>query len=230
MEKTDRALISIIVLGLSAVFCSCGVSTEEYNRAIAEASEAQESLKTLGAEKESLAAVLESVSKEYSAYKESMAEYEGLAAAEAEARKIEAELIAESKAKEEEESRAAEQAEREAKEKAGYDTGISYSQLARTPDEYKGQKVKIKGQILQVLEGGKNNQLRLAVHKSSYGWYDTDEVLYCEYKTAIIPYRLLDNDIITIYGTAEGLFSYEAVNGATITLPFVWIDKIDLEK
>lgn len=230
MEKIDRALISIMVLGLSAVFCSCGVSTEEYNRAVAEASVAQENLKTLEAEKESLAEELERVSKEYSVYKESMAEYEGLAAEEAKVRKIEAEYITESKAKEEEESRAVEQAEREAKEKAGYDTGISYSQLARTPDEYKGQKVKYKGQVLQVMEGGRNNQLRLSVHKSSYGWYDADEVLYCEYKTAIIPYRLLEKDIITIYGTAKGLFSYEAVNGETITLPFVRIDKIELEK
>ena len=61
---------------------------------------------------------MESVSKEYAAYKESMAEYEGLADAEAIVRKLEADLVLESKAKEEEESRAAEQAEREAKEKA----------------------------------------------------------------------------------------------------------------
>ena len=216
MKTRVKIMLSIVGLSLSIVSCSSGVKEEEYNRAVAE--------------KESLAAELESVSKEYAAYKESMAEYEGLADAEAIVRKLEADLVLESKAKEEEESRAAEQAEREAKEKAGYDTGISYSQLARTPDEYKGQKVKFTGEVLQVVEGKNENRLRLAVHKSSYGWYDGDEILYCGYKPSIVAYRLLEKDIITIYGTAAGLYSYEAVSGATITLPSVWIDKIELEE
>lgn len=215
MKKKIKTMVTVIMLSLSVVACSSGVSSGDYRNIVAE--------------KESLAAELESVSKEYSDYKESMSEYEGLAAAEARAREIEAESIAESKAKEEEESIATEQAEQEAREKAGYDTGISYIQLARNPDNYKGQKVKFEGEVLQVMEVGKENQIRLAVHKNQYGEYGPDEVLYCGYDPSIISYRLLERDIITIYGTANGLFSYEAVSGATITLPAVWIDKIELE-
>ena len=239
--------IAVIIAGLSfsVTACSGRVSAEDYNMAIAEQAKAQERLKMAEAEKESLAAEVEAIRKElekkesalelvkaeYSDYKEAMSEYEGLASAEAEARRIEAESIAAAKAKEEEESRAAEQAEIEAKEKAGYDTGITYSQLVRTPDDYIGEKVKFKGEILQVMEDEKENQIRLSVHKSPYGWYNAEEVVYCGYDPSLTSgYRLLKKDIVTIYGTSVGLYSYEAVNGARITLPAVWVDKIELDQ
>lgn len=230
MIYKEKFVIIIIGLALSSFACGNGVSTEEYNKAVAEKESLAAEYESVKAELDENKNNLEKISKEYSDYKKVMAEYEGLAAAEAESRRIEAEAIAESKAKEEKEIRAAQQAEREAKEKAGYDTGITYDQLARYPDNYDNQKVKFKGEVLQVMEGGKENQLRIAVSKTNYGWYSGDEVLYCGYDPSIIEYRLLEKDIITIYGTARGLFSYEAVNGARITLPLVWIDKIDLEK
>ena len=120
--------------------------------------------------------------------------------------------------------------EAEEKEKLGYETGITYDQLARNPDDYLGQKVKFTGEVLQVMEGDTENQIRLSVHWNSYGYYDSDQVLYCGFDPSIISFRLLEDDIITIYGYSLGLFSYEAVSGATITLPCVWIDKIELQE
>ena len=52
--------------------------------------------------------------------------------------------------------------EKEAEEKVGYNTGITYNQLARTPDEYKGKKVKFYGRVAQVMEG-EEIHLRIAV-------------------------------------------------------------------
>lgn len=180
---------------------------------------------------------LQTMTDEYAAYKETMSEYEGLAEDEAEARQIEADRIkaeeaAEQERKAEEERLAAEEAAREAeeKEKLGYETGITYDQLARNPDDYKGQKVKFTGEVLQVVEGDTENQIRLSVHWNSYGYYDSDQVLYCGFDPSIINFRLLEDDIITIYGYSIGLYSYEAVSGATITLPCVWIDKIELQE
>ncbi|MBR0393227.1 MAG: hypothetical protein IJK38_12985, partial [Oscillospiraceae bacterium] len=83
MKTRVKIILSIVGLSLSIISCSSGVNEEEHNRVVAE--------------KESLAAELESVSKEYAAYKESMAEYEGLADAEAIVRKLEADLVLESK-------------------------------------------------------------------------------------------------------------------------------------
>ena len=180
---------------------------------------------------------LKSVSDEYAAYKEQMSPYEGLSEAEAEARQIEADRIkaeeaAEQERKAEEERLAAEEAAREAeeKEKLGYETGITYDQLARNPDDYMNEKVKFTGEVVQVLEGEGETDIRLAVHWNSYGWYDSDQILYCGFDPSILSFRLLEDDIITIYGYSLGLYSYEAVSGATITLPCVWIDKIELQE
>lgn len=163
------------------------------------------------------------IKKEYESYKSAMAEYEGLAEAEAEARKIEAEKAIQESKEAAEKASIAEKESKEAEEALGYETGITYDQLARTPDDFEGKKVKFTGKVLQVIEHtGKNFvHIRLAVDS------DYNSVLYCRYKTNIITSRILEDDIITIYGTSFGLYSYEATSGATITIPAVIIDKID---
>ena len=163
----------------------------------------------------------ESIEAEYDEYKESMSTYEGLSEAEAEARRIEAESIAESKAIAESQAEAESIAAKEAEEKMGYETGITYDQLARTPDNYIGDKVKFTGNVVQVLEADDYVQIRLAVN----GNYDT--ILLGEYEKDIVSSRVLENDKITIYGTSLGVISYESTLGATITIPGVLIDKID---
>lgn len=91
-------------------------------------------------------------------------------------------------------------------------------------------KVKFEGEVFYVAEGKKENQIRLAIHKSEQGWYSDEECLFCSYDPAIIPYRVLERDNLTIYGTASGLFSYRAISGAIITLPYVWIDRIEMKE
>lgn len=54
---------------------------------------------------------------------------------------------AEEAKKVEEAKKAEEQCKKEEEEKKGYDTGITYDQLARTPDDYKYKKVKFEGKI-----------------------------------------------------------------------------------
>ncbi len=190
---------------------------------------AEANQKTLQESLEKAEAELKDVTDEYSAYKEKMSDYEELSEAEAEARQIEADrIIAEAEA---EKKRAEEEAakEKEEKEKQGYNTGITYEQLARTPDDYFGEKVKFTGKVLQVMEGNTETHIRVSLHKSDYGWYDTEQVLYCGYVQSSLPFRILENDIITLYGSAFGLYSYETVSGTTITLPCVWIDKVELK-
>lgn len=217
-------------LCIAALATGCGgksVAQESYD-----ALESQnESLQT---NQESLQAALESVQGDYDSYKESMSSYEGLSQEEAEARQIQAESVkasqeaAEQAAKEssEAESRAiaeSEEAASIAAEQAGYDTGITYDQLARTPDDYKGQKVKFHGKVLQVMEDNvlNLNSIRLAVDG------DYDKVVYATYISDIVSSRILENDMITIYGVSSGLRSYTTVMGSTVTIPEITIDKID---
>ena len=112
-------------------------------------------------------------------------------------------------------------AEEEAEKAKGYETGITYDQLARTPDDFKGKKVKFYGKVLQVIEGDNSVQIRLAVDDN----YDT--VLFGEYLSSTVSFRVLEDDYITIYGTSVGTISYKSTMGGQITIPGVYIEKVD---
>lgn len=228
MKKKILVAASIIAsLNMSA--CSSGISQQDYESVAAEATQLSQEITSLKekntaleGERDSAKSKYESLSADFDTYKKSMSAYEGLSVAEAQAKQIEAEALIASKAAEEEAAAAAAAAQKEAEEKAGYETGITYDQLARTPDEYMHKKVKFTGIVLQVMEGsGESNQIRLAVNS------DYDRVLYCEYDKSIVSSRILDNDKITIYGTSLGLYSYTSTLGAPITIPAVLIDKIN---
>lgn len=222
---------AVIMLSMSA--CSAGVPQQDYESV----SQENESLKSEQADQntkyEVLSSQYDSMNADFDAYKESMSAYEGLSAAEAQARKIEADAVAASKAAEEEAAAASKAAEEEAaaaaaaaaqaaQEKIGYNTGITYNQLARTPDDFKDQKVKFSGKVLQVVEGTDDvNHIRLAVNN------DYNKILYCEYSKNIVGSRILEDDKITVYGTSYGLYSYTSTMGGVITIPAVIVDKID---
>ncbi|MBP2075888.1 toxin regulator [Oceanobacillus polygoni] len=130
---------------------------------------------------------------------------------------------AEAKKKEEEEAKKKAEAEKKAEEEAkkGYETGITYDQLARTPDDYIGEKIKFSGKVIQVIEGDGSTQIRFAVDDN----YDT--VLYGEFDSSIVESRILEDDHITIMGLSGGLLSYESTMGGNITIPSVLIEKVE---
>ena len=237
MRKKFYGVLGAIILSAS-ILSGCGnsgVSQEDYNALNATCESLESSLKDAESQNNSLSVELESVNNElnaaisernsiqseYESYKESMAEYEGLAAAEAEARRIEAESIAAAESIAEAEAEAAAEAEAEAAAKAGYETGITYDQIARTPDDFEGSLVKFSGRVIQVIEGATEIQIRFAVND------DYDTVLFGYYSPGIVTSRVLEDDMITIYGTSVGLISYESTMGGNITIPAVSIDKID---
>jgi regulator of protease activity HflC (stomatin/prohibitin superfamily) len=146
---------------------------------------------------------------------------------EAEAKAAEEKRLAEEKAKAEAEAAAQAKVEAEAQRKAeeeekkGYDTGITYDQLARTPDDFIGQKVKFRGKVVQVIEGDGMTQIRFAVNDN----YDT--ILFAEFDASIVTSRVLEDDVITIMGLSTGLISYESTMGGQISIPGVAIEKIE---
>ena len=81
-----------------------------------------------------------------------------------------------------------EKAAKAAEEAKGYETGITYDQLARTSDDYKDKKVKFSGKVVQVIEGDGSVQIRLAVND------DYDTILLGEYNTSIVSSRALEDD------------------------------------
>lgn len=120
------------------------------------------------------------------------------------------------KKKEEEEAR--KKAEEEAK---GYETGITFDQLARNPDDYYGKKVKFNGKVIQVLDDPDLTQMRLAVDG------DYDHVLLLTVDSDLLKPKVLEDDWITIYGVSWGDYTYTSTMNAAITVPLVNVDKID---
>lgn len=118
----------------------------------------------------------------------------------------------------------AERLAKEAEEKKGYDTGITFDQLARTPDEYISKKVKFSGTVIQVIENYGETQLRVAIDS------DYEKVIYVSYTSNIISSRVLEDDVITIMGVSKGLLSYQSTMGGTITIPSVLVEKIEFIK
>lgn len=242
--KRTIFIITLFVVSIMVTACrSTGVSQDEYDLVIAERDKAI-------SEKDSAIEKHEALLSQYDEQKVKIEEYEKIiepyktlsesdlqmktneANLKAEEDRIALELIqkqeAEEKSKKEkeeaEQKAAKEKEEREAKEKEdklGYNTGIFYDQLARNPDDYKGKKVKFTGEVLQVMEAPDYVHLRFAVNS------DYDNVLYLEYTSSIVSSRILEDDIITIYGTSYGLYSYNSTLGGEITIPCVIVDKID---
>jgi len=88
-----------------------------------------------------------------------------------------------------------------------------YSDLARTPDSYKNMKLVITGKIVQVMEKSNGAQYRIAVDDNY------DQMFYVDYTGDFAAGRMLENDIVTLWGTYDGLMSYTATIGGKITVP-----------
>lgn len=116
----------------------------------------------------------------------------------------------------------AELAEQEAKMKE-YSSDYSYTQIARDADSYVGEKMTFKGKVLQDGDAGSGVRYIRLANNSDY-----DQVLFITYEEDIAEYRILDDDIITIYGTCYGEYTYETVMGAAITIPWIHADIIDM--
>ena len=105
---------------------------------------------------------------------------------------------------------------------ADYNTGITYEQLARTPDDYKGKNITLTGKVIQVVEGDDETDLRVAVD----GNYDN--VVMVGYDPDIMNgSRILENDKITFYAESLGTTTYKSTMGGKITVPLALAKKID---
>lgn len=102
---------------------------------------------------------------------------------------------------------------------------INYKDLARNPDAKKGNHYKFTGEVVQVQESGKRVYLRINVTPVYFDddnpgdpmyWEDT---IYCEATLPENGNRILEDDIITVYGTCAGLHKYTSVLGSQVALP-----------
>lgn len=112
-----------------------------------------------------------------------------------------------------------------------YNSGLTYEDLARSPDKYKGEKVMLKGEVFQVVEPSffdNKVTLMIWVTQTEYGWWE--DTVYARIRLDENDERILKEDIITFYGTSDGLQSYINSISGKVSVPKIEIDKYVLNK
>ena len=85
-------------------------------------------------------------------------------------------------------------------------------------NDYEGKLARFTGEVIQVLQDGNSYTLRVNVTDTGYYWTDTIMVYY---EADDGDPRILEDDVLTFYGWMEGMYSYESIFGATITVPLM---------
>ncbi|MCK8606118.1 hypothetical protein LNP18_08380 [Leuconostoc citreum] len=102
------------------------------------------------------------------------------------------------------------------KDPNAYKTGVTYDQIARTPKDFKNKKVQFTGKVIQVIEDGKDVQVRLAIDGNS------DNIILVLISSDLVKSsRVLENDLLTVSGISNGTTSYDSTLGGKITVPEV---------
>ena len=89
---------------------------------------------------------------------------------------------------------------------------VTYEDIARDKEGLKGEKVTFTGEIIQASSG----TYRLNVTKTTYGY--TDTILFTINESALNQ-KILEDDIVTIWGESAGMYTYKAVLGNEVTVP-----------
>lgn len=97
---------------------------------------------------------------------------------------------------------------------------IEYKVLDKNPDSFAGTRIKLRGEIMQIMENYGSTFLLLQVTYNSYGygygsWDDSVAIFFDG------TFDAYEDDIITVWGEVKGSYSYESVAGYNITIPSV---------
>lgn len=109
--------------------------------------------------------------------------------------------------------------------KASCTAGYDYKELARDPKTYIGKPAQFRGEVAQVMESDGINVYRINVTEGRYSWDDT---IYVYYIPSEDEKRILEDDIVTVYGTMTDLVTYETVIGGSVTIPGMYAKYIEL--
>lgn len=104
---------------------------------------------------------------------------------------------------------------------ANYET-VSYTDIARNPEDFLGKMIVFSGKVLQVIENSEEIKLRVATE----GGYD--DVVLAAYSPDLLDFRVLEDDQVTLYGMCLGLYTYTSTLGAEISIPALYCDQVEL--
>ena len=94
---------------------------------------------------------------------------------------------------------------------------VNYKQLVRNPDKFKGQKVVYMGKVSEVIDPDNDLILRVNVTKNENEQWD--DTIWVNYTKPAGSNRILEDDIVQLWGVIKGLRQYQAVLGNQISIP-----------
>ena len=106
----------------------------------------------------------------------------------------------------------------------------TYKSIARNPEKSRGSFAVVSGEVIQVIEQGLHVILRVNITQESWGYKDTIYITYS--RKSDTEDRILEDDIVTVWGELAGMESYETIFGATTSIPkldaeFIRIDSLE---
>ncbi len=106
----------------------------------------------------------------------------------------------------------------------------SYKEIARNPDSYSGKYAKFKGEVEQVVQEESSSDYAVYRVNITYDDYWTDAIMVVFEGELADGSRLIEEDIIQMYGVLDGSYTYESVFGSSVTVPLFrakYIDRAD---
>lgn len=94
---------------------------------------------------------------------------------------------------------------------------LDFNAISRDPNSYEGKNYTFSGKVIQVMEQNVLSSTYVVMRIATKGNYDN--VVYVTYTRGSDEARILEDDRVTVYGTCEGLYTYETVLGSSVTLP-----------
>ena len=108
---------------------------------------------------------------------------------------------------------------------------VDYKELCRYPEKYEGTKIAVKVKVSQIIDAnfsGSEKAWRTYTDNSGYGFYADDEYYMLD-KRGGDAEKILDDDIITVYGEFTGLEKItRALTSTTDELPRIEVKYADL--
>lgn len=108
---------------------------------------------------------------------------------------------------------------------------VDYKELCRYPEKYEGTKIVVKVKVSQIIDAnfsGSKKAWRTYTDNSGYGFYADDEYYMLD-KRGGDAVKILEDDIITVYGEFTGLEKItRALTSTTDELPRIEVKYADL--
>lgn len=105
-------------------------------------------------------------------------------------------------------------------------TEESFEELARKPDSHMNEKLVLTGKVIQVVDDSNNETFRINITYNGETESYNDTVLVT-YKMQNGEEKILEDDIVHVYGTSQGLKTYDSAMNTKITVPYISAVSID---